>query len=72
MSGKIFYRERTNIGEGDQAPRYVVVAIHDLKLKIRAKHLRKQELEQIAEETGAELVELQVEGKGHKLTEEEQ
>jgi hypothetical protein len=71
MSGKIFYRERSNVGTGDKAPRYVVVAIYDLKLKIRAKHLRRQELEDIATATGAELVELKVGDKGHKLTEAE-
>lgn len=70
MSGKLFYRERMNIGEGDQEPRFVVVAVADAKLKVRAKHLRKSELEQIAKATGVELVELKVEGKGHKLTEE--
>ncbi|MDF1543385.1 MAG: hypothetical protein RQ731_09635 [Anaerosomatales bacterium] len=69
MSGKIFYRERTNIGEGDQAPRFVVVAVADLKLKFRAKHMRKDELEQIAAAMDADLVELKVEGKGHKLDE---
>lgn len=69
MSGKIFYRERTNIGEGDQAPRFVVVAVADVKLKFRAKHMRKSELKEIAEAMGAELVELKVEDKGHRLEE---
>jgi len=71
MSGKIFYRERTNRAEGDQAPRFVVVAVADLKLKMHAKHLRKNELEQIAEALDADLVELKVEDKGHKLAIEE-
>lgn len=71
MSGKIFYRERANIGEGEQAPRFVVVAVGDLKLKIRAKHLRKAELEQIAEVMGAELVELKVAEKAHKLIDDD-
>ncbi len=68
MAGKIFYRKRMNVWQGERAPRFVVVAIADAKLKIRAKHLRKSELKQIAESIGAERVELAVEEKGHKLT----
>ncbi len=67
MTGTIFYRERMNVGEGERAPRFLVVAVAGTKLKIHAKHLRKGELEQIAETVGAELVELSVEEKGHKL-----
>ena len=68
MAGTIFYRERMNVGEGEKAPRFLVVAVADTKLKIHAKHLRKSELKQIAETIGADLVELAVEEKGHKLT----
>jgi len=67
MSGKIFYRERTTRAEGDQSPRFVVVAVADLKLKVHAKHLRKDELRQMAEALDADLIELKVEDKGHKV-----
>ncbi len=63
MAGKIFYRERTKIGTGKKAPRFKLVAVNDIDLKIYAKHLRKQELDQIAEAIGAELVELKVDSK---------
>jgi hypothetical protein len=66
MAGKIFYRERLNAEEGDKTPRFNVVAVADMNLKIHAKHLRKGELEQIAKATGAELIVLEVEDKGHK------
>jgi hypothetical protein len=60
MTGTIFYRERTKIGEGKKAPRFKLVAVAGMDMKIYAKHLRKQELEQIAEAAGARLVELKV------------
>ena len=67
MAGKIFYRERQEVGEGDQLPRYNLVAVAGVDLKIHVKHMRKAELEQIAEAVGAELIELTVPEKGHKL-----
>ena len=71
MAGKIFFRERTHVGEGEQMPRFLVVAIAGVDLKIHAKHLRKSELAQIAEAIGAELVELSVAEKAHKVPMEE-
>ncbi len=62
----IFYRDRTKIGEGKKAPRFKLVAVSGLDLKIYAKHVRRQELEQIAANTGAELVLLKVDKKGCK------
>ncbi|OQY59591.1 MAG: hypothetical protein B6245_06005 [Desulfobacteraceae bacterium 4572_88] len=59
MPGKIFYRERRKVRDGEKKPRFRVVAIADCNLKIYSDHLRLSELEQIAEETGAELVHLQ-------------
>jgi hypothetical protein len=56
QKAKIFYRDRTKIGEGKKSPRFKLVAVSGLDMKIYAKHIRKQELEQIAESTGAELV----------------
>ncbi|MCP4714653.1 MAG: hypothetical protein GY868_06005 [Deltaproteobacteria bacterium] len=58
MAGKIFYRGRTKIGEGKKAPRYKLVAVAGIDMKVYAKHIRKQELDQIAKEVGADLVEL--------------
>ena len=56
MAGKIFYRERTKSVEGKQQPRFRMVAVADLNLKIYGQHLRKSELEAIAQAVGAELV----------------
>ncbi|MEZ4598335.1 MAG: hypothetical protein R2940_00905 [Syntrophotaleaceae bacterium] len=58
MSGKIFYRERRKSAEGAKQARFMVVAIADINLKMFGKHLRKSELEAIAEAVGAELVAL--------------
>ncbi len=67
MAGKIFYRERNTAGEGDQTPRFNLVAVAGVDLKIHVTHMRKAELEQIASAVGAELVELTVPEKGHKV-----
>jgi len=58
MAGKIFYRERVKSREGQQTPRFRVIAASDLDLKIYADHFRKKDLEKLAEETKAKLVEL--------------
>lgn len=64
MSAKIFYRERHKVGEKEKKPRFNLVAVTDINMKVYAKHLRKQELEQIAQAVGAELVLLSVDRKG--------
>lgn len=56
MPGKIFYRDRLKVGEGEKKPRYIVVAIAGIDMKVYGQHLRKKELEQIARAVGAELV----------------
>lgn len=56
MAGKIFYRERHKVTEGKKQPRFMLVAVADLNLKVYGKHLRRSELEQIAGAVGAELV----------------
>jgi hypothetical protein len=56
VAGKIFYRERTKSVEGKKQPRFRMVAVADVNLKIYGKHLRKSELEAIAQAVGAELV----------------
>jgi len=64
MAGKIFYRERRKVGEKEKKPRFKIVAVAGADLTIYAEHLRKQELEQIAESIGAELVLLKHGSKG--------
>jgi len=70
MAGKIFYRERTKVGEGEKKPRFMLVAVADLNLKVFAKHIRKNELEAIAKAVDAELV-LLPRGSGRPEEEEE-
>ena len=67
MPGKIFYRERRKVDEGEKKPRFNLVAVADVDLRIHVKHLRRSELEQIAQAVGAELVELKVEAGSHKF-----
>jgi len=59
MSGKIFYRQRTKMKDGAHQPRYALVAVADLNLKVYSQHLRMSELKHIADSVGAELIELQ-------------
>jgi tRNA(Ile)-lysidine synthase TilS/MesJ len=59
MAAKIFYRERRKVGKKEKKPRFKLVGVSGIDLKIYAKHMRKRELEQIAKEVGAELVLLQ-------------
>ena len=56
MAGKIFYRERQKAAEGKKQPRFQLVGVADVNLKVYGKHLRRSELEQIANAVGAELV----------------
>jgi hypothetical protein len=56
MAGKIFYRERSKVGEDKKQPRFKLVAIAGMDVKFYGKHLRKTELEQVAASVGAELV----------------
>jgi ribonuclease BN (tRNA processing enzyme) len=56
MPGKIFYRERQKVTEGKKQPRFMLVAVADVNLKVYGKHLRRSELDQIAAAVGAELI----------------
>ncbi len=56
MPGKIFYRERSKVGKGEKKPRFRLVGVADVNLKLYGQHVRRSELEQIAEAVGAELV----------------
>lgn len=58
MAAKIFYRARVKSKEGQMTPRFRIVAANDIDLKIYADHFRRKELEQLAKETKAKLVEL--------------
>jgi hypothetical protein len=54
---KIFVRERRKVNEGEKKPRYTVVAIYGLHhFKIKSKHLRKMEIEEIASTIGADVI----------------
>lgn len=59
---RIFVRERRKVEQGERKPRYRVVAVADGKLKFRAEHIRKMELEAIAKHAGAEIVYLPRDG----------
>jgi hypothetical protein len=52
----IFVRERRKVEAGEKKPRYRVVGVHDLNLKIYVEHIRKKELDQLAEATGANVM----------------
>jgi hypothetical protein len=56
MAGKIFYRERRKVNAGEKMPRYQLVAAAGVDMVVYGIHLRKNELEQIAEAVGAELI----------------
>jgi hypothetical protein len=58
MAGKIFYRERRKVSEGEKKPRFKLVAVAGADVRFYGEHLRRQELEQIAGIIGAELVQL--------------
>jgi hypothetical protein len=56
MDTKIFVRERHKSQEGEKQPRFRVVGVSGGDLKIHLNHMRQQELDQIAEITGASIV----------------
>ena len=66
MSGKIFYRERRKVADGEKKSRFRVVAVSDCDLKVYSDHLRMSELEHISEATGAELIKLRKGSKKNK------
>ena len=58
MAGKIFYRERQKAKEKTKTPRYRIVAVSGIDLKVYGEHFRRTELKQIAQAVGAELIAL--------------
>lgn len=65
---KIFVRERRHIGQGAGRPRFAIVAVEGADLKVYAPHIRKTELEKLAEAIGADIVYLP---RGEKAAQEE-
>ena len=61
---KIFVRERNRAEEGTKRPRFRVVGIEGGDMKLYAKRIRKRELTELAEHTGAEIVYLSRDGEG--------
>lgn len=53
---KIFVRNRHRVGRGAGQPRFAVVAVEGLDLKIYARHMRRTELEALSESVSAEVV----------------
>ena len=70
MVARIFYRERGKVGKGGKKPRFRLVAIAGIDMKVYGTHLRKTELEQIAKAVGAKLVLLKG-GEGKHKSEED-
>jgi hypothetical protein len=68
MAGKIFYREREKFVDGSKTPRYQLIGLLGVDMKMQGHHLRMSELKFIAEAAGAELVMLP---RGPKHGEEE-
>jgi hypothetical protein len=52
----LFVRERRQIGPGAGHPRFAIVAALGTDLRIFARHVRKAELEKLAEVAGVEIV----------------
>ncbi len=67
MSAKIFVRERRKIEKGEKKPRFRVLGVSGVDLKIYTKHMRQKELDQISAATGADVVVL-TGGKAEKGT----
>ena len=65
MASKIFVRERRKVEKKEKKPRFKVVGVSGGEIKLYTKHIRKMELEQIADTTGAEVVYLKA-GKAEK------
>lgn len=65
MATKIFIRKRRKIEKGEKKPRFRVVGVGGSDVKLYVKHIRKNEIEQISKETGAEIVYMDA-GKGQK------
>ena len=65
MSAKIFIRARRKIEKGEKKPRFRVVGVSGGDVKLYVKHIRRKELDQIKDATGAEIIFLDA-GQGGK------
>ena len=63
MATQIFVRERRKVEKGEKKPRFRVVGVAGGDIKVYPHHIRKQELDQIAKATGAQIVYLEIEKK---------
>ena len=63
MATKIFVRERRKVEQGEKKPRFRIVGVSGGDLKLYVDHVRKQELDLLAKEAGATIVELKVDKK---------
>jgi hypothetical protein len=55
MAGQIFYREREKLVDTSKQPRYQLVAVAGVDIKVYGHHLRMSELKHIASSIGATL-----------------
>ncbi len=53
---KLFVRERAHVKEGDAVPRFEIVAVSGVDLRVYHSHVRKSEVEALASEIGASIV----------------
>ena len=53
---KIFVRERNQVGKGEGLPRFAIVGVHGSDLNFFQLHVRKSELDAIAQAVGAEVI----------------
>ena len=53
---KIFIRHRRHVGEGSGRPRFAIVAVQGTDLKVFKSRVRREEIDKIAEDIGAEIV----------------
>jgi hypothetical protein len=63
MAAKIFVRERRKVQKGEKKPRFRIAGVTGSDLKIYVKHIRKQEIDQLAKSAGAQVVYLKAEKK---------
>lgn len=53
---RIFVRNRHSVDQGSGKPRFAIVAVEGLDLKIYTRHIRRKELEALSQAVGAEVV----------------
>ena len=68
----LFVRERRKVEEGEKKPRFAFVGSVGTDLRIKTKHVRKKEIEQIAEMICAEVVYLEAGKQGEEVEIEEE